>query len=66
MPTRFTIFSWGYYGWGNHTSRLVQAVDTVEGSRGFKPPFFVDIHIWRSVRPAGFAGSAVANRGIFF
>jgi hypothetical protein len=25
MPV--TIFTWGYYGWGNHTQQLVEAVD---------------------------------------
>ena len=53
-----TIFSWGYYGWGNHTSRLVEAVDAVETGRGFEPPLFVDIRIRRSVRAVGFTGSA--------
>jgi len=28
-----TTFTWGYYGWGNHTPPLVEAV---EGSRGFQ------------------------------
>lgn len=58
MPTRFTIFSWGYYGWGNHTPQLVEAVDAVETNRGFEPPLFVDIRIRRSVRAAGFTGPA--------
>ena len=49
-----TLFSWGYYGWGSHTSNLVEAVDAVETSRGFEPPFFVDVRIRRSVRAAGF------------
>jgi hypothetical protein len=53
-----TLFSWGYYGWGNHTPDLVEAVDAVEASRGFQPPFFVDIRIRRSVRAAGFSGPA--------
>jgi hypothetical protein len=38
-----TIFSWGYYGWGNATPQLIEAVDAVETSRGFEPPIFVDI-----------------------
>jgi hypothetical protein len=54
-----TIFTWGYYGWGNHTPHLVEAVDAVESSRGFQPPFFVDIRIRRSVRAAGFTGPAL-------
>ena len=53
-----TLFTWGYYGWGNHTPNLVEAVDAVETSRGFQPPFFVDVRIRRSVRAAGFKGPA--------
>jgi len=53
-----TLFTWGYYGWGNHTPNLVKAVDAVETSRGFQPPIFVDIRIRRSVRAAGFTGPA--------
>lgn len=53
-----TIFTWGYYGWGPHTRKLVEAVDAVEASRGFKPALFVDIRIKRSVRAAGFTGPA--------
>jgi hypothetical protein len=56
--TTVTLFSWGYYGWGNHTDNLVKAVDAVEISRGFQPPFFVDTRIRRSVRAAGFKGMA--------
>jgi hypothetical protein len=41
--TPVTLFTWGYYGWGNHTPQLVEAVDAVEASRGFEPPIFVDI-----------------------
>ena len=29
-----TLFSWGYYGWGNYTPQLVKAVDEV--ARGGK------------------------------
>jgi hypothetical protein len=56
MPT--TLFTWGYYGWGNATPQLVEAVDAVEQSRGFNPPLFVDIRIRRSVRARGFTGPA--------
>lgn len=56
MPV--TLFSWGYYGWGNHTSKLVEAVDAAESGRGFQPPIFVDVRIRRSVRAAGFTGPA--------
>jgi hypothetical protein len=52
-----TIFTWGYYGSGNATPSLVEAVDAVETSRGFEPPFFVDIRIRRAVRAKGFQGS---------
>jgi hypothetical protein len=60
MPV--TIFTFGYYGWGNHTPQLVEAVDAVETGRGFEPPIFVDIRIRRSVRAAGFTGSAFEKR----
>jgi len=53
-----TIFTWGCYGWGNHTPQLVEAVDAVESSRGFEPPLFVDIRIRRTVRAKGFQGNA--------
>lgn len=49
-----TIFSWGYFGWGNATSRLLEAVDAMEGARGFAPPVFVDVRMSRSVRAVGF------------
>ena len=55
---RVTIFTWGYYGWGNATPQLVEAVDAVETSRGFEPPIFVDIRIRRNVRATGFVGNA--------
>jgi hypothetical protein len=56
--TSTTIFTWGYYGWGNHTPQLVEAVNAVETSQSFEPPMFVDIRIRRSVRAAGFTGQA--------
>ena len=56
MPT--TLFTWGYYGWGNATSQLVEMVDAVERARGFAPPMFVDIRIRRAVRAKGFQGDA--------
>ncbi len=55
---RPTLFTWGYYGWGNHTPQLVEAVDAVERSRGFEPALFVDIRIRRAVRAKGFQGNA--------
>ena len=36
--SRITIFSWGYWGWGNATPQLVHLVDSVEAARGFNPP----------------------------
>ena len=56
MPT--TIFTWGYYGWGNATKQLVEVVDAVEQDRGFRPPVFVDIRIRRTVWAKGFQGNA--------
>lgn len=56
-----TLFSWGYWGWGNATAQFVEAVDAVETARGFAPPLFVDIRISRSVRAVGFTGNAFAN-----
>src|ERR1035438_4748843 len=56
--TKTTLFTWGYYGWGNYTPQLVQAVDAVETNRGFELPIFVDIRIRRNVRAKGFVGSA--------
>jgi hypothetical protein len=56
--TKTTIFTWGYYGWGNHAPQLVEAVDAVEASLDFEPPIFVDIRIRRNVRARGFVGKA--------
>jgi len=53
-----TIFSWGYYGWGNWTEQLIKVVDAVEESRGFGPPIFVDVRLRREVRAKGFTGGA--------
>lgn len=55
---KLTIFSWGYWGWGNEAARFVEAVDAVEASRGFAPPAFVDIRIRRSVRAKQFQDDA--------
>lgn len=55
---QLTLFTWGYWGWGTATDRLIQAVDAVEASRGCQPPLFVDIRISRSVRAPGFNGRA--------
>jgi len=53
-----TLFSWGYWGWGTATQRLVEAVDAVEKSRGYRPPLFVDIRIRRVGKAPGFVGNA--------
>jgi hypothetical protein len=37
-----TLFTWGYWGWGNATHELIRAVDATERQRGFKPPIFFD------------------------
>jgi hypothetical protein len=53
-----TIFSWGYWGWGNATKELVRSFDLAEEMRGFKPPIFVDCRIRRQGRAKGFVGDA--------
>jgi hypothetical protein len=53
-----TLFSWGYYGWGNYTKQFVEAADAVEAKRGFNPPVFVDVRIRRMVRAPGFREKA--------
>jgi hypothetical protein len=55
---RLTMFTFGYWGWGNATQQLVRSIDAVERRRGFRPPMFVDIRIHRSVRAAGFRDDA--------
>src|SRR5262249_60213185 len=57
---RFTppYFIGDTHGGENPTRQLVEAVDAVEASRGFKPPIFVDVRIRRTVRAIGFQGSA--------
>ena len=52
-----TMFSWGYWGWGNATKQLVESVDLAEKRRGFRPPIFVEIRILRQGRAKGFVGS---------
>ena len=56
-----TLFTFGYWGWGNATPQLVQAVDAIEESRGWRPPRFVDIRLSRSVRAIGFRNTAFAD-----
>src|ERR1017187_2039954 len=53
-----TLFTWGYWGWGNATHELIRAVDATERERGFKPPVFFDIRASRSVRARGFRDDA--------
>jgi len=53
-----TLFSFGYWGWGNAAARLVEAIDAAEASRGYAPPLFVDTRISRSVRAHDFSGNA--------
>src|SRR5687768_5853352 len=55
---QLTMFSWGFWGWGNATTQLVQAVDVAETQRGFNPPIFVDIRYRRSGRAVGFREGA--------
>ena len=58
----FTIFSWGYEGWGNSIEELIRSVDAVERSWGFKPPMFVDVRIRRGVRAKGFTERVFEDR----
>lgn len=53
-----SLLSWGYWGWGNATRFLLEAVDSVEATHGFAPPIFVDIRFSRAVRAKGFRGPA--------
>lgn len=54
-----TAFSWGYWGWGTHTSDFVRTVDAIERRRGKRPPIFADIRYSRSVRAPGFRDNAL-------
>lgn len=53
-----TIFSWGYWGWGNATRKLVEAFDRAERWAGFRRPIFVDIRFRRQGRAKGFVDDA--------
>lgn len=53
-----TLFSWGYWGWGNATERLVEAIDAAEQARGYRPPIFIDTRLRRQGRAKGFVGNA--------
>jgi hypothetical protein len=52
------LFSWGYWGWGSATERLVESLDTVERVRGFQAPILVDTRLRRQGRAKGFVGNA--------
>ncbi|HEX4883110.1 MAG TPA: hypothetical protein VFX05_03155 [Casimicrobiaceae bacterium] len=56
-----TLFSFGYWGWGNAVPHLLHAIDAVEAARGYAPPLFADIRISRAVRAKGFDGDAFAR-----
>jgi len=53
-----TLFSWGYWGWGNANEQLVESFDLAEIARGFEPPVFIDCRIKRQGRAKGFVGDA--------
>jgi hypothetical protein len=53
-----TLFTWGYWGWGNATRELIRGIDAAERRRGYKPPVFVDVRLRRNVRAKGFNGVA--------
>jgi hypothetical protein len=57
-----TLFTLGYEGWGNWTDKLVDAAHSVERSRGWGPPLFVDIRASRKVRAEGFREHAFERR----
>jgi hypothetical protein len=57
-----TIFTFGYWGWGNSTRELIKVIDATERKRGFKPPVFFDIRLSRSVRAVGFRGDSFGRR----
>lgn len=53
-----TVFSWGYWGWGNATQKLDKAITLAEERQGYRPPTFVDIRWNHQVRAKGFSGDA--------
>jgi len=59
---KLTAFSWGFWGWGTATTKLVAAIDAVERKRGFNPPVFVDIRYQRSGRAPEFQGNEFEER----
>lgn len=57
-----TLFSFGYFGWGNAIDELLAITHTIEAERGFEPPIFVDIRYRRAVRAQGFREDGFARR----
>lgn len=55
---KLTIFSWGYWGWGNSARHFVKAADAVEASRGYNQLIFVDVRLRRAARAVCFRGPA--------
>lgn len=53
-----TLFSWGFWGWGNATEQLVKATNIAERMQRFEEPIFVDIRFRRQGRAKGFVGDA--------
>jgi hypothetical protein len=61
MPV--TVFSWGYWGWGNATQELAKAFNLAEKARGFEPPIFIDCRLRRQGRAKGFVVDAFRLEG---
>ena len=53
-----TLFTFGSWGWGNATRRLIRTIDATERRKGFSPPIFFDIRLKRNVRAKGFLEDA--------
>lgn len=51
-------YTFGYWGWGRQTKRLIELADTWEMNERRKPPLWVDIRWSRSVRALGFRDDA--------
>lgn len=54
--SKITLFTFGYWGWGNHTEELLSTIDERERKAGYAPPKFVDIRFNQAVRAKGFNG----------
>jgi hypothetical protein len=57
-----TIFTFGYWGWGNATRELIRSIDKIERERGYRSPILIDIRISRSVRAPGFYEAALEKQ----